>query len=82
MLLGMDIIGPEQISTNIKKRIAVLGSCENFGIDLSVTTKPGERIRRVVQSKAKIIVGAHTISKIPIKTTILPENQDFSFRPE
>lgn len=82
MLLGMDIIGPKQISTDIKKRIAVIGSCKNFEIDLSVIAKPGGRIRRIVRSKAKVIVGAHTISKIPIKTTILPENRDFSFCPE
>lgn len=35
-----------------------------------------------MRSKAKVIVGAHTISKIPIKTILLPENRDFSFRPK
>ena len=83
MLLGMDIIGPEQISTDIKKRISIIGSCESLEIGLSVTAKSGGRVRRVARSKAKVVVvGAHTISKIPIKSTLLPKNRDFSFRPE
>lgn len=48
----------------------------------SVIAKLGGRVQRIVRSKAKLIVGAYIISKIPIKTTLLPENRDFSFRPK
>lgn len=44
MLLSMDIIGPEQINTNIKKRIVIIGRYETFKIGLSVIAKPGGNV--------------------------------------
>ena len=60
----------------------MIESCESLEIGLSVKAQPGQIIQRVMQSKAKVIVGAHTISKIPIKTTFLLENRNFSFCPK
>lgn len=46
------------------------------------STKPRGKVQCVMRLKAKVIIEAHTISKILIKTILLPKNRDFSFRPK
>lgn len=82
MLHGIDIIPPEQINTNMKKRIAIIKSCETLEIGLSIKKKLRGNVQYVMQSKAKVIIGTHTINKFPIKTTLLMENRYFIFYPE
>ena len=82
MLLGMDLIGPEMIDTNIKRRVATIGSCQGLEVPLYIKPRQGGKIKRVVRAKAKVIIAPHTVRNVDVKVADLPKERDLTFTPD
>ena len=84
LLLRMDIIGPERISTDISAQKAVLDSCQNALVDLQITSKNNHCVNQVVRTSNKMIVSPHTVIKVSVileKASTLSTNWDLMFHP-
>ena len=82
MLLGMDLIGPEMIDTNIKRRVAIIGSCQGLEVPLYIKPRQGGKIKRIVRAKAKVTIEPHTIRNVEVKVADLPRERDLTFTPD
>ena len=82
MLLGMDVISPERINTNITDQSAKISSCQNLKIPLSITPRSGGKVKRVVRIREKTVIEPHTMAFVKVKLAALPHDRDFSFHPE
>ncbi len=51
MLIGMDILAPEAISLNLSGRTAVIGSCDDIEIPLTITTSSPDQTNQLVLFK-------------------------------
>src|SRR5437868_4077580 len=83
MLIGMDIIGPEDISIIIPKRELRVGSCSDLTATISITPKSA-RVHRVVHVKEEVLIPPSSVSAIPIKLRgkpSLPKERDLLFEP-
>ena len=80
MLVGMDIMGPEQMDIITSKKQAVIGSCENAVIPIEV--RPQSRpTKRTIHAKSNLVIPPHTEQPIPVHhVRHLPE-RDFLFEP-
>jgi len=80
MLVGMDIMGPEQIDIITSKKQAVIGSCEDTIIPIEV--HPQSRpTKRTIHAKSNLVIPPHTEQAIPVHhIRHLPE-RDFLFEP-
>ncbi len=82
LLIGMDIIGPERISTDIPARKAIIGGCRNLLVDLQITPRQNGRIRQVVKTASKIVLPPRSVTRVPVKSAVaLPRGRDLVFRP-
>lgn len=84
MLVGMDILGPEQAIINVGRRRLTLPLCENLHAELTVTPKLARTSGRVVLAKEMVTVPANSVMAVPIRmknAAQLPPNQDFLFQP-
>lgn len=82
MLLGMDIIGPKKINTNILDWSATISSCQDLKIPLSIIPRSGDKIKRIVRTKKKTIIEPRSMAYVKVKLAALPQDRDFSFHPE
>ena len=82
ILLGNDILGPEDIVPHVGKGKVTIGSCGNFSAPLTVVARDGERVKRTVRAQANAVIPAHSCSAIPIKIRgrKLPD-RDLMFNP-
>lgn len=83
MLIGMDILGPEDISMIIPKRELHIGSCNNLITSISITPKSA-RVQRVVCAKKEVKIPPGSATTIPIKLKgkgALPKGRDLLFEP-
>ena len=80
-LIGMDIIGPESIIINVQRRIAIIGSCSNAEIEISVTPRAKEKVNRCVKAKGHTTIPARSHIAIPVHTMSLPNDRDLLFEP-
>lgn len=82
LLLGMNIMSSKRISTNVTKRLVTVDSCRDLLVKLSIIFKTDDRTRRVIHSKARVIIESHALLQISIRVTILSSDRDFSFESE
>ena len=82
MLLGMDLIRPEMIDTNIKRRVTTIGSCQGLEVPLYIKPRQGSKIKRVVRAKAKIVIQPHIVRNVDVKVANLPRERDLTFTPD
>ena len=79
MLIGNDILGPEEIVIDVAGRKAYIGSCNSFA---SVTAhQRSSFLRRHVHAKTASIIPPHGELMIPTSPLKLPEDRDFLFEP-
>ena len=78
MLIGNDIIGPEQIVIDIANKLARVGSCY-LNIKINACQR-GQYVRRTVLAQL-IIVPPYSEQLIPVYQPQLPDNRDFFFEP-
>lgn len=84
ILLGNDILGPEDAAVHVGQQKLTIGSCGNFSAPLEVVARDdgGERIKRTIRSEANVTIPAHSCSTVPIKYrgSRLPD-RDMLFNP-
>lgn len=79
MLIGNDIIGPEEISIDIAGQTAFISSC---GVRISIDAKQrGQVVRRKVLSASPVVLPPQSEMALPVNYSSLPDNQDFLFQP-
>ena len=84
MLLGNDIIGPEDIVPNVGKGIATIGSCQGLTTTLTVTNR-GPPVKRLARAADGLNIPANSMATIPYKLrgkSGLPTGRDFMFTPQ
>jgi hypothetical protein len=82
-LVGMDIIGSEQIQIDIPRRWATIGSCEDAKVQLLVNKQDDKRFQSVVQTADNVTVEPLTVCRVPVSLRkAIPTNRDFEFIPE
>jgi hypothetical protein len=82
MLVGVDILGPEEVELNMKKRRITIESCGDFYTNVTVT--PGTRIQGVIQAKKKVVIPPKSKMEVPIvyrRRLQLPQGKDFLLEP-
>ena len=83
VLVGIDILGPEQAIIDISRQRLTLPMCENFTTNIKVTPKRRQTNKVVLASKMTTIP-ANSVTAVPIclrGTSSLPADQDFVFQP-
>ena len=81
-LVGTDILGPEQISIDLGKKEAHIGSCGvTIPIDIgSRNTTPA--VQRVVHLRKTTMIPPHSILSVPIRCLGVPKDRDYIFEPD
>ena len=77
----MDIIGPERILLNIPQQTAIVGSCKNARIPITVTLRAEQRVTRSIKANHNVTIPPHTHMMIPIQQHELPDDRDLLFEP-
>lgn len=80
MLVGVDVMGPEEIDIFMAKKTAHLGSC---GVDVPIQVRPHTRnpVSRVVHVKSTVSIPPYSTAAIPIHHLQMPTSRDFLFEP-
>lgn len=79
MLIGNDVIGPEQIMVNVAANSAHVGTCS---IDVAIDTgQCGQCIQRDIPSSQACLIEPYSTQFIPIKSLQLSQNKDLVFKP-
>lgn len=82
VLIGMDILGPEEVVMDIGRRKMRFPQCGQIVAPLTITPKSTEgRVDRLVRSAKRIIVPPFSIKGILVNTKPLPANRDYLFQP-
>ena len=81
MLVGIDIIGPEGITIDIPRKKAIISSCQNVEIPISITSRSPSRTKAAIRSDTPIVVQPQHHQKVAIKATDLPSDRDLLFEP-
>ena len=80
MLIGMDILGPEEATIDLAKKVLQLGACNDLQAPVRITPK-GMRIQKqIIRAKTTTTIPPHSSMMIPIIRKALP-NRDFLFEP-
>ena len=83
ILIGMDIIGPEDILIDTPGRRAIIGMCDNAEIQISIRPRSSEPINATVRAKESITIDPATCKWIPIQISKqLASSGDYSFTPQ
>ena len=79
MLIGNDVIGPEQIVIDVSKGKAIIGSC---GATANITSRQrGPYQRRAIHAKKALIVAPRANIMVPVATPETLPERDFIFEP-
>ena len=81
MLIGNDIIAPEEITVDIANGKAQIGSCK-VTINIDARQRGDQFIRRNVHAKSATDIHPRTEMMLPTKSIPLPPDRDFLFEPE
>ena len=84
LLVGTDVLGPEQIDLLFTSGKMVIHSCGDLVVPISTTAHATQQVKRLVQTKRKTIIEPHTLVKVPIQlwgSTDLPD-RTLMFQPE
>ncbi|TAQ86585.1 hypothetical protein B7494_g5085 [Chlorociboria aeruginascens] len=79
MLIGVDILGPEEIDISISKQSATIGACEGMEIPIQIVQR-GKRVRRSVLAQQALTLPSHSRVTIPVHHIALPD-RNFIFEP-
>ncbi len=80
MLVGTDIMTPEQFVLDLNKKTAFIGSCSySFDLDIEI---PRVSIKRPVHAKTRVTILPHTMQVITIHYLNIPHSRDFLFQPD
>ena len=83
MLIGMDVLGPEQVTIDLPRNRVIFGSCNNVSVPVQTTARDNVRIRRVVRSERRQEVPPQSTAQVAVTVggkAQLPD-RDFLFEP-
>ena len=83
ILVGMDVLGPEQAVIDIGRQRLTLPACKQFSTELTIVPKRRQTNRTVLANKL-VAVPAHSVAAVPIRlkgVSQLASDQDFLFQP-
>ena len=81
MLIGNDIVGPEQIVIDVSKSKATIGSC-GVTADITCRQRSQQYTRRAVRTKNALSVPPGSECLIAVARLDLPPERDFLFEPD
>lgn len=79
MLVEIDILASEAVSMNLHRQVAVISSCDNVEVPLTVTTCFTNQINQLVYIKQCMIISSKSHNKVAISITELSHDQDLFF---
>lgn len=80
LLVGTDIIAPEQFNFSAENRQLHINSCDTV-ISIRLENRPERILRRGVYTDKRIVIQPQQRVVIPIRQTTLPAERDFFFKP-
>ena len=80
MFIEMNILVSEDIIMNLSYKIAVIGSCQNIEISLTIIIKSTNQINHIILFKQCTVVSSHSNLAVKIFHLDLSQNQDFLFK--
>ena len=81
LLIEMEIIGPERIILDIPQRVAIIRSCKDTRIPITVTTRTSQRVKQAIKTNNDITIPPHSHMMIPVQQPDLPNDRDLLFEP-
>ena len=85
LLVGNDVMVPNDIVLHPGKGQMIIGSCQNAVIDIVTETKATTPIQRTVRSKQAVTIPPNSIANVPIYFqghALLPSDRDFLLEPK
>ncbi len=82
MLVGIDILVPEDISIMLPSRKAIVGSCDDIELSLTVTTRSINPVRKAIMAHENTTIQPRSHANVLIVKTALPQNRDLLFEPD
>jgi hypothetical protein len=64
--MGIDIIGPENINVFTSINRMIINSCQNLQIPIHIRMKENDRIKRIIQTKKRLIISTRSIIMVLI----------------
>ena len=83
VLIGLDILGPEQAIFNIDRQVLIWSRCKNLEARLTVTPKATRTTGQIVLANKLTTVPLNSVMPVPIRIKSaqqLPLNQNFLFQ--
>ena len=86
MLVGVDILAPEGIVIDPKRKTATIHSCDSIELELSIESRAVDRLRRAIFTSKRTVIPPHSRQVLPIQGSKkaklnLPAGRDFLFEP-
>lgn len=53
MLIGTDILGPERVAVDVPQRVAVIGSCKDVRMPITVTPRARNQMTLLLAAKGE-----------------------------
>ena len=82
MLIELIILKPEGVVVHLPKEVAVVGSCNNILLPLTVTTRDIHRTNRTVVTTKHTVIPPRSHGTVPIASKGLPKDRDLLFEPD
>lgn len=82
MLVGIDVLAIEGITMDLPRKLAVISSCANIEILLTITTKSTNQVSKAVLAKQRTIIPPHSNLAVAVIEPDLPDGRDFLFEPD
>jgi len=82
MLVGLDILGPKKISIMMNNTEAVIKSCNNIRVPLTVHSWLANQVKKTILSEKTISIPPRSYATVNVVKTSLPKDQDLLFKPE
>ena len=81
LLIGMDIIGPERIILDIPQRVAIIRSCKDTRVPITVSPRTSQRVKQPIKTSSDNTIPPHSHMIIPVQRPDLPNDRDLLFEP-
>ena len=82
MLVDIDILVTEDITMNLPKQTAIIGSCANIKVFLTIMIKSISQIHHTIVAKECIVIPPQSNLAVAVMKLNLPHGQNFLFKPD
>jgi len=82
MLVGLNILGPKKISIMMNNTEAVIKSCNNIRVPLTVHSQSANQVKKTILSEKTISISSRSYATVNVVKTSLSKDQDLLFKSE